>query len=105
MSTTHEAGTVGPTRLMRLAVRSADQLLAEARADAERMTAAARAEADQILASARHESEELLLALEEARAQLRQDLALLQQARFARRNRLRVQVATWLTEEAATEVG
>ena len=34
MSETDEAGTVGANRLMRLAARTADQLLTDARADA-----------------------------------------------------------------------
>jgi len=81
MSTTHEAVTVGPTRLMRLAARSAEELLAEARAEAERLRATARAEADQILASARTEAASTLVALEEARTRIRDDVALLRQAR------------------------
>ena len=105
MSATDEAGTVGPNRLMRLAARTADQLLTDARTDAERMTTAARAEADQILADARHEAEGLLLALEAARTRIRLDVALMQQARRARREQPPEHVPTWVTQEAATEVG
>jgi cell division septum initiation protein DivIVA len=90
---------------MRLAARSADELLTEARAEAERVTAAARAEADRILSDARAEAERLLVSLDETRARIREDVALMQQARLARRNELRVQEATWLAEEAAVEVG
>ena len=105
MSTTEEAGTVGPNRLMRLAARTADQLLTDARADAERVTAAAHAEADQILAGAREEAEGLRLALEAARTRIRLDVALMQQARLARREPAPEHVPAWVTEEAATEVG
>ena len=105
MSTIDEAGTVGPNRLMRLAARTADQLLTDARADAERITAEARAEADQLLADARHEAERLRLALEEARTRIRLDVALMQQARRARHEPPPQHVPTWVTEGAATEVG
>jgi len=89
---------------MRLAARTADQLLTDARADAERVTAAARAEAEQILAEARHEADGLLLALEAARTRIRLDVELMQQARSARREEPPEHVPAWVTEEAATEV-
>ena len=90
---------------MRLAARTADQLLTDARADAERITGEARAEADQLLADARHEAERLRLALEEARTRIRLDVALMQQARRARHEPPPEHVPTWVTEGAATEVG
>jgi cell division septum initiation protein DivIVA len=90
---------------MRLAARSAEQLLTEARADAERVRAEAQAEADQLLADARSESEGLLLALEEARARIRTDVALMQQLRTLRREPPSEHVPTWLAESAAAEVG
>jgi cell division septum initiation protein DivIVA len=113
MSTIHEAVTVGPTdgaseeptRLLELAVHSADQLLAEARADAERVTAAARAEADQILASARNEAELVLVALKDAQRRVQEDVALLRQARWARHEQLPEQAPSWLAEGAGTEAG
>jgi F0F1-type ATP synthase membrane subunit b/b' len=106
MSTIHEAVTVGPTdgaseeptRLLELAVRSADQLLAEARADAERVKAAARAEADQILASARNEAELVLATIEDAQGRIQKDVVLLRQARWARHEQLGDQRPTWLEE-------
>jgi len=104
MSETDEAGTVGANRLMRLAARTADQLLTDARADAERVRAAARVEADQILADARTEAEGLGLALEAARTRIRLDVELMRQARRARREEPPEHVPSWVTEEAATEV-
>ena len=104
MSAAEGAGTVGPNRLMRLAARSAEQLLAEARAEAERVTEQARAEADQIVAEARGEAEALLLALEEARARIRGDVALMQHARSSRREQSPEPAPSWL-EDAAVEVG
>jgi cell division septum initiation protein DivIVA len=100
-----ESAGSGPARLMEVAARSADQLLAEARAEAERIKAVARAEADQILADARNEAEQMLLAIEESRGRIREDIALMQRARRARREQLRQELPTWLTEGDASEVG
>ena len=90
---------------MRLAARSAEELLAEARADAESIRAAARAEADQILADARTEAERLQVALEVARRRIRADVARMQQARTSRREPPAEDVPTWLVKGAAAEVG
>ena len=113
MSTTHEDVTLGPAesvpdgpaRLMEIAARSADQLLADARADAEHIKAVARAEADQILASARNEAEQVLVAVEGSRARIREDTARLRQARWARHEHVSEHLPAWITEVEATEAG
>jgi cell division septum initiation protein DivIVA len=105
MSRTREAVTVGPTRLMRLAARSADQLLVEARAEAESMKVAARAESDQILADARNEAVRLLVDVEEARARIREDVALMRRVRLARRDQIGEHPSAWRAEEEVSEVG
>jgi cell division septum initiation protein DivIVA len=113
MRTTHEAVTLGPAesasggpaRILELAARSADQLLAEARADAEQIKAVARAEADLILASARSDAERTLVVIEESRARIRGDAARLRQARWERHEQIREHLPTWLAEVDVTEVG
>jgi cell division septum initiation protein DivIVA len=90
---------------MRLAARSAEELLAEARADAESLKAAARAEADQILSDARTEAERLQVALDVARARIRADVERMQQARTSRREPPPEDAPTWLVKGAAAEVG
>ena len=70
--TTQLSNTGAVARLLELAARNADELLAEskaaaAQAEADQVTASARAEADQLLAEARTESERVHAELEKSR--------------------------------------
>jgi hypothetical protein len=90
-------------RLLELAVRNAEQLLAEARAEAEQLRAEAREDADAVLAAARQEAERVRAALEESRALISADIAHLLQAQQEHRERLRQHLHAVVTRASRAE--
>jgi cell division septum initiation protein DivIVA len=84
-------------RLLEVAVRNADELLAHAKSEADQLMAATREQADQLLAAARTQAQQVRTDLEETRAQLQAEIARLEQLEHESRDRIR----QYLTEVLA----
>jgi cell division septum initiation protein DivIVA len=89
-------------RLLEIAARNAEELLADAKADAEQLTAAAHEEADRLLTAARTEAQRVQADLEETRAQLNAEIARLQQVEHDHRGRLRQHLTDVLAQIEAS---
>ena len=74
-----EGSSTAVARLLEIAARNADQLLAEAQAEADKMKADARNEAEQVLSEARSESEKVRAELENSRNQANDEIAKLRE--------------------------
>jgi len=87
--TTSAADSSRAARLLEVAARNADELLADAKAEAQHLTASAREEADRLLTEAREEARRVRADLEETRAQHNAEIARLQQLERDHRERMR----------------
>ena len=76
-------------RLLEIATRNADELMAEAEAEADRMTSAAREEAEQMRSDAQSEAEQARAELEESRKKGNDEIARLLETEQEHRDRLR----------------
>jgi cell division septum initiation protein DivIVA len=83
------AGGSRMARLLEVAARNADELLADAKADADQLVVAARERAEQLLTAARTEAQQVRADLEATRAQLQAEIARLQQLEHDHRDRIR----------------
>jgi hypothetical protein len=83
------ASSSAAARLLEIAARNADQLLAEAEAEADEMRASARAEADEVLTEARTEAERVRSELEQSRIEANDEIAKLRETEQQHRDRMR----------------
>ena len=92
-------------RLLELAARNADELVAEAEAEAEQVRQDARGEADRVLGEARAEAERVRAELETTRADLTAEIDRLCETEQQHRNRMREHLHDMLSRVDASEVG
>jgi cell division septum initiation protein DivIVA len=111
-----EVASDGMARLLELAVRNADELLAEAKteadtvtseahAEAERVTSEAHAEADRLVGEARSEAERIRTESEDAKNQADKELANLRQTEREHRERMQSHLQEMLAKVEANSIG
>ena len=95
----------GMARLLELAAKNADELLAEARAEAEQLTSAAQAEADRIVGEARIEAERVRKETEDSKTKASGEIARLRQTEQEHRERMQSHLQEMLAKVEANSVG
>jgi cell division septum initiation protein DivIVA len=95
----------GMARLLELAARNADELLAEAKAEAEQVTSKARVEAERMLDEARGEAEKIRAQSEEARNKATQEIAGLRETERQHRERMQSHLQEMLAKVEANSIG
>jgi cell division septum initiation protein DivIVA len=94
-----EVASDGMARLLEIAARNADELLAEAKAEA------AQAEADRLLSEARLEAEKIRAESEESRSQATREIADLRQTEREHRERMQSHLQEMLAKVEANSIG
>ena len=92
-------------RLLEIAAKNADELLAEARAEAEKLTSAAQAEADRILGEAKAEAERIRAETEESKNHASGEIARLRQTEAEHRERMQTHLQEMLAKVEANSIG
>jgi len=99
------SGVDGMARLLELATKNADELVAEARAEAAEITAKAQAEADKIVGEARIEAERVRSETEEAKSASTGEIARLRQTEQEHRDRMKSHLQEMLAKVEANSIG
>jgi cell division septum initiation protein DivIVA len=91
-------------RLLEIAAKNADELLAEAKAEAEQLTSAAQAEADRIVGEARIEAERVRTETEESKNRASGEIARLRQTEAEHRERMQSHLQEMLAKVEANSI-
>jgi cell division septum initiation protein DivIVA len=95
----------GMARLLEIAARNADELLAEAKAEAEQVTSTARVEAERLLDEARTEAERIREESEKAKSDATSQIAGLRQTEREHRDRMKSHLQEMLAKVEANSIG
>jgi cell division septum initiation protein DivIVA len=100
-----DAASGGMARLLEIAARNADELLAEAETEAEQVRSTARVEAERMLSEARTEAERIRAESETAKSDATQQIAGLRQTEREHRERMKAHLQEMLAKVEANSIG